>query len=74
MSIELIVFSKSITETSMSTVFVIFGASGDLTARKLIPALYNNYRKKRFSESVHIVGFSRSKFSDDAFREKMRKL
>ena len=57
----------------MITAFVIFGASGDLTARKLIPALYNNYRKKRLPEAVHIIGFSRSNFSDDAFREKMKK-
>jgi glucose-6-phosphate 1-dehydrogenase len=56
----------------MSTAFVIFGASGDLAARKLIPALYNNYRKKRLPEMVHIIGFSRSNFPDDAFREKMR--
>jgi glucose-6-phosphate 1-dehydrogenase len=56
----------------MNTAFVIFGASGDLTARKLIPALYNNYRKKRFPEAVHIIGFSRSKYSDETFREKMR--
>jgi glucose-6-phosphate 1-dehydrogenase len=56
----------------MTTAFVIFGASGDLTARKLIPALYNNYRKKRLPGAVHIIGFSRSKFSDDIFRQKMK--
>jgi glucose-6-phosphate 1-dehydrogenase len=56
----------------MSTAFIIFGASGDLTARKLIPALYNNYRKNRFQEAVQIIGFSRTQYSDDAFREKMK--
>jgi len=56
----------------LSTAFIIFGASGDLTARKLIPALYNNYRKKRLPGKVHIIGFSRSKFSDETFREKMK--
>jgi glucose-6-phosphate 1-dehydrogenase len=54
----------------MSIAFVIFKASGDLTARKLIPALYNNYCKKRFPEAVRIIGFSRSQFSDETFREK----
>ncbi len=34
----------------MSTAIVIFGASGDLTARKLIPALYNNFKKKRLPD------------------------
>ncbi|RPI02527.1 MAG: glucose-6-phosphate dehydrogenase [Ignavibacteriae bacterium] len=56
----------------MNTAFIIFGASGDLTARKLIPAMYNNYRKKRLPETVQIIGFSRSPYTDDSFREKMK--
>ena len=56
----------------MSTTIVIFGASGDLTARKLVPALYNNFRKKRLPPNTSIIGFSGSVFTDDAFREKMR--
>lgn len=56
----------------MGTAFIIFGASGDLTARKLIPALYNKFRKKRLPGQIHIIGFSRSKYSDDTFREKMK--
>jgi glucose-6-phosphate 1-dehydrogenase len=56
----------------MSTAIIIFGASGDLTARKLIPALYNNYRKKRLPETTHLIGFSRSQFSDETFRKKMK--
>jgi glucose-6-phosphate 1-dehydrogenase len=47
---------------------VIFGASGDLTSRKLIPALYQLHRKKRLPADVRIVGFSRTVFSDDAWR------
>ncbi len=50
---------------------VIFGASGDLTSRKLIPALYQLYRKKRLPPDVHIVGFSRTAFSDDAWRKQL---
>lgn len=56
----------------MNTTFVIFGASGDLTARKLIPALYSNFRKKRLPEGFSIIGFSRHPYSDDAFRQKMK--
>jgi glucose-6-phosphate 1-dehydrogenase len=47
---------------------VIFGASGDLTQRKLIPALFNSYRKGRLPQEVHIVGFARRPWSHDDFR------
>jgi glucose-6-phosphate 1-dehydrogenase len=50
---------------------VIFGASGDLAARKLVPSLYRMARKKRLPEQLQIVGVARSEFSDDTFREKM---
>jgi glucose-6-phosphate 1-dehydrogenase len=56
----------------MKTSIVIFGASGDLTSRKLIPALYMNFRKQRLPEHMQIIGFSRHPFSDDGFREKMK--
>ncbi len=55
----------------MSHTIVIFGASGDLTRRKLVPALYELHRKGRLSEPVRIVGFSRTPFSHDAWREKL---
>jgi glucose-6-phosphate 1-dehydrogenase len=50
---------------------IICGASGDLTARKLIPSLYRLDRKKRLPEGLRIVGVARSPFTDEAFREKM---
>ena len=53
------------------TTIVIFGASGDLTRRKLIPALFHLYRKKRLWERWRIVGVSRSPMSDEEFRLKM---
>jgi glucose-6-phosphate 1-dehydrogenase len=56
----------------MKRSIVIFGASGDLTQRMLIPALYMNFRKKRLPENTQIIGFSRRPFSDDAFRDKMK--
>ena len=49
-------------------VIVIFGASGDLTKRKLIPALFNSYRKGGLPQKVHIVGFARRPWSRDEFR------
>src|SRR5262249_49476077 len=51
---------------------VIFGASGDLTARKLIPSLYRLDRKKRLPSEARIVGVARSPFGDDAYRAKLR--
>ena len=53
-------------------VVVIFGASGDLTKRKLIPALYNLALEKRLPERFAVVGYARSDMTDNAFREKMR--
>jgi glucose-6-phosphate 1-dehydrogenase len=50
---------------------IIFGASGDLTSRKLIPALYGLYRKRRLPESTNIIGVSRTPYSDEQWREKL---
>ncbi len=47
---------------------VIFGASGDLTKRKLIPALFNLYRRELFHESSRIVGFARTELAEEEFR------
>ncbi|ABR73607.1 glucose-6-phosphate dehydrogenase [Actinobacillus succinogenes] len=51
---------------------VIFGASGDLTHRKLIPALYNLYKIGRLEENFSVLGVARTEMTDDIFREKMR--
>lgn len=53
----------------MPTTFVIFGASGDLTSRKLIPALYELHRKGRLPSETRIVGVSRTPYSDEDFRK-----
>ncbi len=51
-----------------SNAIVIFGASGDLTRRKLMPSLYDLYRKGRLPQNWRIVGVSRTDFSDEAFQ------
>jgi glucose-6-phosphate 1-dehydrogenase len=48
---------------------VIFGASGDLTHRKLIPSLYDLFRKGRMPQDWRIVGVARSDYSDESFRQ-----
>ena len=47
---------------------VIFGASGDLTQRKLIPALLSIYQRGQLSEGFFILGCGRSQLTDQAFR------
>ena len=54
-----------------TTTIVIFGASGDLAKRKLVPALFTLAAKNRLDDNVRIVGASRSPMSDDQFRESM---
>ena len=51
---------------------VIFGASGDLTARKLIPALYHLHASRQLPDPVRIIGFARRPKSNDAWREELK--
>jgi glucose-6-phosphate 1-dehydrogenase len=51
---------------------VIFGANGDLTRRKLIPALYRLAYERRLPGGLAVIGNSRTPFTEDKFREHMR--
>jgi len=53
-------------------ILVIFGASGDLTARKLVPAIYHLKQRRRLPPEISIVGVARREWSHDYFREQMR--
>jgi glucose-6-phosphate 1-dehydrogenase len=53
-------------------VVVIFGASGDLTERKLMPALYSLAFRRLLPEKFAVVGAARSDWTDESFREAMR--
>ncbi|MDP2115685.1 MAG: glucose-6-phosphate dehydrogenase, partial [Bacteroidota bacterium] len=53
-------------------ILVIFGASGDLTKRKLIPALYELHTQQLLPEKLAVLGVSRTELSDAGFREKMK--
>jgi glucose-6-phosphate 1-dehydrogenase len=55
----------------MSHTIVIFGASGDLTSRKLIPALFRLFQKKLLPAGTRIVGVSRSKFEHEQWRKQL---
>jgi glucose-6-phosphate 1-dehydrogenase len=54
------------------TTLVIFGASGDLAKRKLLPAIYNLAHEGALPERFNLIGCARSEWSDDEFREVAR--
>src|SRR3954447_3477244 len=51
---------------------VIFGASGDLSKRKLLPSLYRLFFEGRISTEFAVIGSSRTPMSDDQFRDRMK--
>ncbi|MBK5719476.1 glucose-6-phosphate dehydrogenase [Dysgonomonas sp. Marseille-P4677] len=51
---------------------IIFGASGDLTYRKLIPAIFDLHKQNSLPKNFAVLGVARSSFTDDSFREKMK--
>jgi glucose-6-phosphate 1-dehydrogenase len=55
------------------SIMVIFGASGDLTKRKLVPALQNLYRRGLLPDEFAVLGFARREMSTEEFREKIEK-
>ena len=56
---------------SETTTVVIAGATGDLTQRKLLPALFNLRCKGRLPENLNVIGFARRPLTDDGYREMM---
>ncbi len=60
---------NSLPNNGLLTTIIIFGASGDLTQRKLIPSLFNLFRKRRTPKNFKIVGFGGSPFTDEQFRK-----
>ncbi|HEU5191122.1 MAG TPA: glucose-6-phosphate dehydrogenase [Methylomirabilota bacterium] len=55
-----------------SCVMVIFGASGDLTKRKLVPALWSMFQSRVLPEPFAVIGVSRTEMSNEVFRAAMR--
>lgn len=55
------------------TTIIIFGASGDLTKRKLIPSFFNLFRKRKTPKNFNIVGYGWTPFTDEQFREHLRR-
>ncbi len=61
--------SSSAKNSTPPTVVVIFGASGDLTARKLAPALFNLSMDSLLPSHFHLIGYGRKEISDEQFRD-----
>ena len=59
--------TKDLTQSG-PTIFFIFGGTGDLTSRKLIPALYNLFLEGWMPANFQIVAMGRTQFSDEKFR------
>src|SRR5579883_3438759 len=57
--------------TAESCVVILFGASGDLAKRKVIPAMYDLAQHDSLGERYAIVGFARTPMSDEKFRGKV---
>ena len=55
-----------------ATSIVIFGASGDLTKRKLMPSLYILFKQNRLPEKISVIGVGRTEYSDSNYRDYIR--
>ncbi|WPP50601.1 glucose-6-phosphate dehydrogenase [Catalinimonas niigatensis] len=62
-----------VNRTLEPTVIIIFGGSGDLNKRKLIPALFNLYLDKYLPDNFRVLGLGRTDFSNEAYRDMLEK-
>lgn len=59
---------------NIPTVLVIFGATGDLISKKIAPALYHLFTKKKLPNMFKVIGYSRRKWNDEDFRQHIREI
>jgi glucose-6-phosphate 1-dehydrogenase len=59
---------------NMPTILVLMGATGDLVAKKIAPALFNLYLKRQLPKKFLIKGFARRALTDQAFRERVKNI
>ena len=69
---EIVIQAREAGPGGPACMLVIFGASGDLTKRKLIPAIYNLAKSNLLPREFAIVGVAREDMSTDGFRHKFR--
>ncbi len=61
-------------QRTVPTILVLFGATGDLMKKKIVPALYHLYESDRLPALFHIIGFSRRDISTEAFRKQIAEI
>ncbi len=61
---------SSAVRSKVSALMVIFGASGDLAKRKLLPAIYSLYHKGLLPKDFTVLGYARSDYDDESFRQR----
>jgi glucose-6-phosphate 1-dehydrogenase len=66
--------TNTINETSVPTIFVVLGATGDLMAKKIVPALFSLHEKNKLPEKFRLLGVSRRPWSDTEFRDHVRSI
>jgi len=54
---------------NVPSIFTIFGVTGDLAAKKIIPSLWHLFQRGRLPERLSVIGFSRREFSDKEFKD-----
>ena len=59
-------------DSASAHTLVIFGGSGDLAARKLVPALYNLRQSNLLPEPLAVVGLGRRELDDQSYRDRLR--
>jgi len=64
----------SVRPNYLPTIFVIFGATGDLASQKILPALFRLHKKKLLPPLFQIVGFARREFTTTEFRKQVSQL
>ena len=57
-------------ELKGETIIVVLGASGDLAKKKTFPALFGLFKEGYLPEDLHIIGYARSKLSDEEFKDR----
>ncbi len=61
-------------QRNVPTIMVLFGATGDLMKKKIVPALYHLYENDKLPKLFHIIGFSRRDVSTEAFRSQIEQI
>lgn len=59
-------------KSRLPTTVIIFGASGDLTQRKLVPSLFHLFLKRKTPRELYLVGFGATPYTDESFRTHLR--